>query len=126
LGLGDSHYTTFFRNPTVINEALSVCGAVRRGVLGKADASGTGEEEQSKVIERWIHEMWGHLAKVVKELNAQSEGPQNLQRSQEETWKLCLELFKEWRPVNTFAMSSMFVPAIMVVLAILYHFLVKA
>ncbi|KAL7474255.1 hypothetical protein ACHAW6_000240 [Cyclotella cf. meneghiniana] len=125
LGLGDSHYTTFFRNPTVMNEALSVCGAVQRGVLGKADASGTGDEEQSKVIERWINEMWGDLAKVVKQLNAQSEGQQNLQRAQEETWKLCLELFKDWRPVNTFAMSSISVPAIMVLLAILYHFLMK-
>eukprot|EP00804_Cyclotella_cryptica_P000295 CCRYP_010221-RA/>CCRYP_010221-RA protein AED:0.10 eAED:0.10 QI:74/1/1/1/0/0/2/60/216 len=100
LGLGDSHYTTFFRNPTVMDEALSACGALRRGALGKADASGTGEEEQAKVIERWIDAMWGDLAKVVNELTTQSEGQQRLQRAQEETWKLCLELFPDWRPAR--------------------------
>lgn len=120
LGLGDSHYTTFFRNPTVMNEALTACGAVRRGALGKADASGTGEDEQGKVIERWVEGMWSELAKVVNELKSE-EG--QLKNAQEETWKLCLELFEDWRPVNSFAYGSLALPAVMVVLAIMYHFL---
>ncbi|EED87489.1 hypothetical protein THAPSDRAFT_264925, partial [Thalassiosira pseudonana CCMP1335] len=60
-GLGDSHYTTYFRNPTVIEEALTTLGAVRVGKLGKADASGTDDMEQSKVIDRWIGDLWGVL-----------------------------------------------------------------
>jgi len=119
LGLGDSHYTTFFRNPTVINEALNACGAVRRGVLGKADASGTGEDEQGKVIERWVEGLWSDLANVVNKL---INDDQQLEKAQEETWSLCLELFEDWRPVKSFALDSIFVPTVMVVLAILYHF----
>ena len=120
LGLGDSHYTTFFRNPTVMNEALTACGAVRRGVLGKADASGTGENEQGKVIERWVEDMWGELAKVLNGLKSDEE---QLKTAQEETWKLCLELFEDWRPVNSFAFGSVALPAFIVVLALMYHFL---
>ena len=122
LGLGDSHYTTFFRNPTVMNEALTACGATRRGVLGKADASGTGENEQAKVIERWIDGMWEELGTVVKEVNNNKGGEERLKRAQEETYKLCLELFEEWRPPSK-SLGSMMVPAVMVVLAILYHVL---
>jgi sulfite reductase alpha subunit-like flavoprotein len=122
LGLGDSHYTTFFRNPTVMNEALTACGAVRRGVLGKADASGTGENEQGKVIERWVEGMWNDLAKAVNELKSDDE---QLKKAQEETWKLCLELFEDWRPAHSYAFGSFAVPVVMVVLAVLYHFLVQ-
>ena len=119
LGLGDSHYTTFFRNPTVMNEALSTCGAVRRGVLGKADASGTGDDEQGKVIERWVEVMWTDLAIVVNELKRDEE---QLAKAQEDTWKLCLELFVEWRPKKSFAFGTILVPTMVLVLAVLYHY----
>ena len=119
LGLGDSHYTTFFRNPTVMNEALSACGAVMRGDLGKADASGTGDDEQGKVIERWVEGMWAGLANVVNELK-RDEG--QLAKAQEDTWKLCLELFVEWRPKKSLSFGTILVPAIVLVLAVLYHY----
>jgi len=65
LGLGDSKYTTFFQNPTRIDEGMQAVGAKRVGPLGKADASGLGDQTQSLVIERWIESIWQHLAQVV-------------------------------------------------------------
>jgi len=95
LGLGDSHYSTYFQNPTTIHEALTAVGATRIGALGKADASGTGDMEQCNVIERWMDAIWDDLAKVI----AVEHHPQRkvLEKACEETWGLCLELFPEWR-----------------------------
>ncbi|KAL7547968.1 hypothetical protein ACHAWF_011244 [Thalassiosira exigua] len=95
LGLGDSHYSTFFRNPTAIHDALTSAGATRVGALGKADASGTGDAEQSKVVERWIDGTWDDLAKVLAEKHP---GDEALEKAREETWRTCLELFPEWEP----------------------------
>lgn len=100
LGLGDSHYTTFFKNPTTINEAMTAAGAVRVGELGKADASGTGNMEQSKVIERWIDTIWEDLEKVVK---TPTVGDEVLDKARVGTWELCLELFPEWKPKKNYA-----------------------
>ena len=58
LGLGDSRYTTFFQNPTALNEAMLSAGAIRIGELGKADAKGKDENKQDKVILRWIEDIW--------------------------------------------------------------------
>ena len=63
-GLGDSKYTTFFQNPSTINASLLAAGACRAGLLGKADASGEGEDEQGKVIQRWVDGTWSKLARV--------------------------------------------------------------
>ena len=94
LGLGDSHYSTYFQNPTTIHEALTAVGATRIGALGKADASGTGDMEQCNVIERWMDAIWDDLAKVIAVEHPQREV---LEKACEETWGLCLELFPEWR-----------------------------
>ena len=120
LGLGDSHYTTFFRNPTTIENALSTAGATRVGELGKADASGTGNMEQSKVIERWIDSIWTDLQKVIDE-PITSEDEMKLKKAHEQTWKMCLELYKEWKPTNYYALIGLFLPLGAVVLGILIH-----
>jgi len=125
LGLGDSHYSTFFRNPTVIEEALTTVGAERIGELGKADASGTGEMEQAKVIERWMEGIWKDLAKAVAEdykgKNGQMGHALELERAREESWKLCLEIFPQWKPTNYWAMVGVSLPASAVVIGILVH-----
>ncbi|KAL7472010.1 hypothetical protein ACHAXS_012328 [Conticribra weissflogii] len=134
LGLGDSHYSTFFRNPTVIEEALTTVGAERIGELGKADASGTGEMEQSKVIDRWIEGIWKDLAKVVAEdYHRKTNGgefqfeeseelrKEQLERAREETWKLCLEIFPEWKPTNYWGMVGVSLPASAVLIGIFVH-----
>ena len=122
LGLGDSHYTTFFRNPTVINEAMSACGADKRYILGKADASGTGENEQGAVIDRWIEGMWVNLAEVVNKLQSDEE---QLKKAQEQTWSLCLDLFEEWRPAKNLVFGPFLFSVIIIIVAVAYHFLMK-
>jgi len=119
LGLGDSHYTTFFQNPTTIHEALTAAGATRIGELGKADASGTGDDEQSKVIERWIAAIWNDLEKFI----ATERPPSNdvMEKAREETWELCLELFPEWRPSVITKYSSLLFSLCVVLVAILAH-----
>lgn len=66
LGLGDSGYTTFFENPTTFDRALRAAGAVRFGALGKADAAGEGEAEQSRVVQRWKDSLWEPLREVAR------------------------------------------------------------
>jgi MioC protein len=123
LGLGDSHYSTYFRNPTIIHDALTAAGATRVGELGKADASGTGEMEQSKVIERWIEGIWDDLAKVLA-----SDPPERqvLDRARDETWGICLEIFPDWKPKKKFsAISALYLPLVGIVLALLAHYCVS-
>jgi len=98
LGLGDSHYTTFFQNPTAIHDAMTAAGATRVGELGKADASGTGEMEQSKVIERWIEGIWDDLAKIIATKPPPSG--QDLEGASEATRALCFKLFPEWKAAS--------------------------
>ena len=120
LGLGDSHYTTFFRNPTTFENALSTVGATRVGELGKADASGTGDMEQSKVIERWIDSIWKDLQPIIDKPMTEEE-ELKLKKAHEQTWKLCLELYKEWKQTNYFALIGLFLPLGGVLLGILIH-----
>ena len=121
LGLGDSHYTTFFRNPTTFENALSTAGATRVGELGKADASGTGEMEQSKVIERWIDAIWKDLQPVVDKAMTDEEEIK-LNSAHDKTWKLCLELYKEWKKTNYSALIGLLLPLLAVIVAMLVHF----
>lgn len=95
LGLGDSHYGTYFKNPTTIHDALLVMGAKRVGEIGKADASGTGHLEQSKVIERWIENIWAELDNVV--MSTPSVSTTDLDQVRKETWDFCLEIFPDWK-----------------------------
>lgn len=95
LGLGDSHYTTYFTNPTTIHDALLAMGAKRVGEIGKADASGTGHMEQSKVIERWIENIWSEFDNVVT--SKPQVNSTDLDQLRKETWDFCLEIFPDWK-----------------------------
>ena len=59
-------------------------GAKRVGEIGKADASGTGHIEQSKVIERWIENIWAELDNVV--MSKPSVNRTDLDQVRKETW----------------------------------------
>ena len=144
LGLGDSHYTTFFKNPTTIHRALTLAGATLVGEIGKADASGTGNMEQSKVIDRWIESIWGELAKAInvvdssanitttknnKNVEVLAKTSDLLEKAQRETWELCLELFPEWRKKNTMSdnhyasmMATLCIPLLGIIVALLARF----
>ncbi|KAL9182709.1 hypothetical protein ACHAXT_013361 [Thalassiosira profunda] len=122
LGLGDSHYTTFFRNPTVIHEALTAAGATRVGPLGKADASGTGDDEQGKVVERWIAGIWDELATVYA---ATPPGEEALEKAREGTWEVCLEVFPEWQTRSSVPMALAIV-AVIVSLLVAYYIQLRA
>mmetsp|Transcript_11520 Transcript_11520/g.15178 ORF Transcript_11520/g.15178 Transcript_11520/m.15178 type:complete len:268 (-) Transcript_11520:128-931(-) len=107
-GLGDSKYTTFFQNPTRINEVMHLVGAKRVGSLGKADASGTGKELQGKVIEEWMANIWPHLAQVVMQPPLSVD---RLNEMQMDTVKLCLKInpdfeFGDGKSGSTGAMSQ--------------------
>ncbi|KAL3811310.1 hypothetical protein ACHAXA_005396 [Cyclostephanos tholiformis] len=121
LGLGDSHYTTYFKNPTIINDALTAMGATRIGELGKADASGTGYREQSRVIERWIEGIWDDLGKA---LESKSSEPIVLDRAWEGTWSICLDIFPDWKPTTKLpAMDALYyLPLVGIILAMLVHY----
>ena len=91
LGLGDSKYTTFFKNPTITNEALQLAGATRVGELGKADASA----DQLAIIAKWIDGIWPSL-QVALEQNPLSE--HRLEEMQRDTIQTCRELDPEFMP----------------------------
>jgi len=94
-GLGDSKYTTFFQNPTKINETLLQVGAQRVGPLGKADASGKGEEAQLQVIDKWMQGIWPHLASVVVKEPLSTE---LLDEMQQKTIALCRKINPDFLP----------------------------
>ncbi|EEC43949.1 predicted protein [Phaeodactylum tricornutum CCAP 1055/1] len=94
-GLGDSKYTTYFENPTKINESLHLVGAQRVGPLGKADASGTGTEFQQTVIARWMEGIWPHLANVVVKEPLSAQRLETMQNSTEE---LCRKINPDFLP----------------------------
>ena len=126
LGLGDSHYTTYFQNPTTIHNALTMAGATHVGKLGKADASGRDEMEQIKVIDRWIATIWDDLARVIATTTTNSDNgvdKTNLDKARGDTWELCLELYPEWdKSKNYSAMAALYLPLVGIVLALLAHF----
>lgn len=139
LGLGDSKYTTFFLNPTAIDSALSKAGARRVGSLGKADASGTGEKVQLKVIEQWCKDIIPDLQRAIKGIELQlgtEDGEKKIQDMLETarlgTGKLCKQIYDEWDDkISTsedkfgpnFPLTIM-LPALVAIIAfILFHFL---
>ena len=104
LGLGDSKYTTFFQNPTKIDQALTLAGAERFGALGKADASG----EQMEVIEQWIRDLWPQLQGQVDALGTLNENEHDIEQQllklkqvKEKSWDLCLKLFPHYAPTDS-------------------------
>jgi sulfite reductase alpha subunit-like flavoprotein len=102
LGLGDSKYTTFFQNPTALDSALTKAGAERIGPLGKADASGTGDNVQLKVIEDWSENIIADLKKVVQKFSAMDDSTwrelnQDMKTIQGNTGDLCSLIYKDWQ-----------------------------
>ncbi|GKY91441.1 hypothetical protein MPSEU_000116400 [Mayamaea pseudoterrestris] len=79
-GLGDSKYTTFFKNPTVIDHGLTSVGAQRVGPLGKADASGKSQAAQSRVIDEWSRNIWTHLEQVLQQEPVSNERLEKMQQ----------------------------------------------
>lgn len=126
LGLGDSKYTTFFHNPTKIDQALRLAGAQRIGPLGKADASGTGDDEQLKVIERWIDDVWDHLARAVMEPPLSGE---RLQQIQQATVDVCRKINPDYLPSkgnsSTNASLDWLLPAVGILAAVMLYFLIR-
>jgi sulfite reductase alpha subunit-like flavoprotein len=95
-GLGDSKYTTFFRNPTKIHQALIQVGAKRVGEFGRADASGTGQDHTIEAIEAWMEHIWKHLAHVIVKPPLP---PERLAQMQQDTVALCRKINPEF-PVD--------------------------
>lgn len=107
LGLGDSAYTTFFNNPTVFHEALLSAGASQVGKLGKADASGSGDNSQDKVIKRWIEDIWDPLKKVLNEQPHLSDSmKEKLKKTQETSFDMSRKLLSSDDDVKTKNRSS--------------------
>jgi len=126
LGLGDSNYVTYFQNPAAIEKALTTIGATRIGPLGKADASGTGKQEQARVVERWVEGIWGELAKAVAQ-DPVAGSAKKMNRAQKVTYQLCLELFPEWRPktTNWMKVGAVALPLVAIVIALVLRVLRK-
>ena len=116
-GLGDSKYTTYFQNPTRIDTALQRMGAVRLGPLGKCDASGTGEDEQIKVIARWMDGIWPYLAKAI---NAPPCDPSQLTAAQASTAALCRQINPDFEQKKKSPYSLLSI--VLVVTAVLVNF----
>lgn len=89
-GLGDSNFTTFLKNPTTVDTALQSAGAQRVGEMGKADASGKGDQEQSVVVDRWIQKLWPQLANVLQNEETLSSG--RLEEIQRDTMALARKI----------------------------------
>jgi sulfite reductase alpha subunit-like flavoprotein len=130
-GLGDSSYTTFFQNPTAINEALLQVGATRLGDIGQADAQGTGDKAQAPVVERWKQALWKPLAEAVVKQPLLSDD--KLKAMQDFTCTLCAEINPEFEmplardsqdnsTMNNNPHLSMILATLVVVLAMLAYF----
>ena len=65
LGYGDRHYNrTYQRNPTVVEEALTMAGGRIIGARGESDAD-MDEEVNEKAISQWVESLWSHLAECL-------------------------------------------------------------
>ena len=111
LGLGDSKYTTFFLNPTALDTALIKAGATRIGSLGKADASGKGDQTQSVVMTKWCNDIIPDVVRFIQGYVNESEEEEKiandaLKKAQIETCTLCKELFEDWEEVEEGSGSS--------------------
>jgi sulfite reductase alpha subunit-like flavoprotein len=121
-GLGDSKYTTYFHNPTVIDQALTRAGAKRHGPLGQADASATGEDVQVKVVHRWMEDIWKHVATIVAMDPLPSE---RLSYMRQETVAICRIINPDFMPAKKSSVTvpdliKLFLLAILASLAIRY------
>jgi palmitoyltransferase len=92
-----SNLMVFFRRDDAYRSLCSLASKVRVGWSGSAD-----------------------LQKVIDE-PITPEDEMKLKKAHEQTWKMCLELYKEWKPTNYFALIGLFLPLGAVVLGILIH-----
>lgn len=101
-GLGDSSYTTFFQNPTIIRETLIQVGATQIGITGKADASAPGNNPQLQVVNEWKQQIWHSLANALIKNN---ENPllskETLQEMQTKTIEVCTKINPDFSITTT-------------------------
>jgi sulfite reductase alpha subunit-like flavoprotein len=114
LGLGDSKYSTFFRNPTITDAALRGAGATRVGDLGKADASSV--DDQLAVIDQWVDGIWSELRNTVDQPPLPED---RLKAMQRDTIQLCRELDPEFMPEQNGDISAGTTSVVLTALAIL-------
>uniref|UniRef100_A0A7S1FM01 Flavodoxin-like domain-containing protein n=1 Tax=Corethron hystrix TaxID=216773 RepID=A0A7S1FM01_9STRA len=99
LGLGDSTYTTFFKNPKVTEIFMAQCGAKRICDVGIGDAAST-SPDQAEIIQNWIDKvLFPALDKILLKKDC-SMLPSNddilsLDSAKEETLKICETLFPD-------------------------------
>jgi sulfite reductase alpha subunit-like flavoprotein len=114
-GLGDSKFSTFFVNPTRIDVAMHHVGAKRVGPLGKADASGIGNDAQHLVIERWMDGIWPFLAQVVAMEPLPNEVMENMQRK---TADLCRQINPDFPSEPISSQGTPWIPVLVTLLAL--------
>ena len=135
-GLGDSKFTTFFQNPQKINDTLGLLGAKRVGSLGKADASGMGDDEQELAIEKWIDGIWPELAKAVLSISSNTSSSnrlsdERLSEMQAATVEVCQRINPDFVGTSGSSSGSMFssplfLSLLVIILAIAaYHVMQK-
>lgn len=98
-GLGDSKYTTYFKNPTVIHNALNNVGSIRIGELGKADASSKGmNNTQLDIIDLWMNNIWKDLANII--INKPQLSNDELIQIQNNTMNICYKINPDLQKQN--------------------------
>jgi MioC protein len=131
LGLGDSKYTTYFQNPTVIDNAMTMAGATRLGPLGKADASAA-NPDQAQIIQNWITKMVPTLLKQAHALHEfqnstlAHQPAEQLETLQRNTLSLCLEIFEDFpkdkKGMGGFVLSApVWISMIIAILSVLWY-----
>jgi len=109
LGLGDSFYSTFLNNPTRIYNALKKAGGVDIiGDFGKADASGKGEDEQGKVVMRWMDDVMPLLEKEVEVIRKDDEDVIRnvIENATTCSQEICRRIFEDWDTSTTVVVES--------------------
>ena len=124
-GLGDSKYTTYMNNPTVIDTTFrDYLHATPLCPMGRADASSSSSQsksnhetqpkvEQADVIAEWVKQLWDPLSTVV--YTTKPDHPttttatttttitieqQQLQHVQQQLIQLCQEIIPDYHPTH--------------------------
>lgn len=122
-GLGDSKYTTYFQNPTKIDDTLRLLGMERVGPLGKADASGNGNDLQAVVIERWMEGIWTHLAQVLSKPHPSDDFMAEKQRI---TVEVCRKINPDFLPAKKSGPPLMLLALLVALLAIAAFYIIQS
>lgn len=122
LGLGDSFYSTYLNNPTRIYKALTKAGAKDIvGDFGKADASGKGDDEQSKVIQRWMDSILPILTKEIEIIQKDNGHMTNdiILNATKYSQDICKRIVEDWDTTTTTTTASTSNNSIMILIVLL-------